>query len=90
MKMFRFLFLILFPVVSATLSAECGLGLSALYDDGALLAKQDELNVDFLQNLDTDEICEVEDKDTARCVFDYSPVSDALEPLCEEVRGSWA
>lgn len=90
MNMFRFLFLTLFPVVSATISDKCLQELGALYESGNL---EDGLSVsvsDFAQELNADGACTPNNGSTYSCVYDYSTVANAVEPLCKEVRGSCA
>ena len=87
MKIFLFLFLTLFPVVSGVSSA-CLNEFGAIYS-GGLDAKAEELSSD----LDFDESnCSGSyfAGGTYSCNFDFSTVYDAIVPLCEEVRGSCA
>ena len=89
MKMFRFLFLTLFPVVSATISDKCLQELGALYESGDLENGLSASATDFAQDLNADGAC-TPNGSTYSCVYDYSTVAYAVEPLCKEVRASCA
>ena len=86
MKIFRFLFLTLFPVVSG-ISTKCQEEFNALYESGALLAKEAEVSSDVDLSFDESN-CSF--GDPLSCTFDFSTVYDAIEPICKEVRGSCA
>ena len=87
--MFRFLFLTLFPVVSATISNKCLLELDAIYESGELENGLSASAADFGQDLNAEGACDP-DGSTYTCLYDYSTVAFAVEPLCKEVRGSCA
>ena len=87
-KMFRFLFLTLFPVVSG-ISDKCLLELDAIYESGDLENGLSASVTDFAQNLNADGAC-TPNGSTYSCVYDYSTVAFAVEPLCKEVRASCA
>ena len=76
-------------MVSGAISAKCANEFGAIYESGGLDAKAAELSSD----LDFDESnCSGSyfPGGTYSCNFDFSTLYDAIDPFCEEVRGSCA
>ena len=84
--MFRFLFLTLFPVVSG-ISSKCLQEFGAIYESGTYQATETD-SLEALAATFDQSGCSF--GETTSCTFDFSTVSDVMEPICKEVRGSCA